>query len=321
MREALFIKKNKDRWLKHQQHPPTDPDVMASNFTQLVDDLAYAKTFYPTSSVTRYINSQASGVYLQIYQNRKEDTNRIWQFWKKGLPLTIYRHRKPMLFAFALFLMFFTIGFFLSGRDESIARAILGDGYVETTQNNIDSGNPFGIYEGGNPILSWLMLMIHNIRVSLIIFALGIFGGLPSMYLLGENGVMVGVFDQFFVARGLGVDFLMVVFIHGTLELTAIVIAGGAGIVMGKSYLFPGTLSRMQSFKRGAKDGVKIMIGLMPIFALAAFFEGFITRLYNDLSVLTTSIAAASVLFVLWYFIWYPIRLVRKMKAQIKEVS
>ena len=90
---------------------------------------------------------------------------------------------------------------------------------------------------------------------------------------------------------------------------------------MGKSYLFPGTLSRMQSFKRGAKDGVKIMIGLMPIFALAAFFEGFITRLYNDLSVLTTSIAAASVLFVLWYFIWYPIRLVRKMKAQIKEVS
>ena len=165
------------------------------------------------------------------------------------------------------------------------------------------------------------MLMVHNIRVSLIIFVLGIFGGLPSMYLLGENGVMVGVFDQFFVARGLGVEFFLVVFIHGTLELTAIVIAGGAGIMLGKSYLFPGTLSRLQSFKRGAKDGVKIMIGLMPIFALAAFFEGFITRLYNDLSVLTTIIAAASVLFVLWYFILYPIRLVRRMKAQIKEVS
>ena len=170
MREALFIKKNKDRWLKHQLHPPTDPDVMASNFTQLVDDLAYAKTFYPTSSVTRYINSQASGVYLKIYQNRKEDSNRVWQFWKKGLPLTIYRHRKPMLFALALFLMFFSIGFFLSGRDESVARAVLGDGYVEVTQDNIDKGNPFGIYEGGNPILSWLMLMVHNIRVSLIIF-------------------------------------------------------------------------------------------------------------------------------------------------------
>lgn len=305
--------------MQHQHQPPTDPDEMASDFTQLVDDLAYAKTFYPSSNVTRYINTQASGIYLKIYQNRKEETNRLWQFWKKGLPLTLYRHRKPMLFALALFLLFFAIGFFVSMKDDSVARSFFGDSYVDTTLDNIEKGNPFGVYESGNPVLSWLMLMIHNIRVSLMMFISGIFAGLPSMYLLGQNAAMVGIFDQFFVANGLGVEFLMVVFVHGTLELTAIIIAGGAGIVLGKSFLFPGTLSRMQSFKNGAKDGVKIMIGLMPVFGLAAFFEGFITRLYNDLSILTTLIASLSVLFVIWYFLIYPVRLARKIQVQTQE--
>ena len=69
----------------------------------------------------------------------------------------------------------------------------------------------------------------------------------------------------------------------------------------------------------GAKDGVKIMIGLMPVFALAAFFEGFITRLYNDVSFLTTAIFALSVVFVIWYFIIYPIRLSKKFAHLLNE--
>ena len=61
------------------------------------------------------------------------------------------------------------------------------------------------------------------------------------------------------------------------------------------------------------------MIGLMPVFALAAFFEGFITRLYNDISVLTTIIISLSVVFVIWYFIIYPIRLGKKLSCTIKR--
>ena len=319
MREALFIKKNKDRWLKNQHLPSDDADEMAKDFTQLVDDLAYAKTFYPSSKVTQYINTQASAIYLSIYKNRKEESNRLVTFWKYDLPLTIRKHHKTIFFSFCVFLIFFAIGFFSSMQDEDIARSFFGEAYVEQTVNNIEKGNPFGIYESGNPVLSWIWIMIHNIRVSLVMFTAGIFGGIPSLYLLGYNGAMVGVFDQFFAARGLGVDFFLVVFIHGTLELTAIVVAGAAGIVLGKSFLFPGTISRLQAFKNGAKDGVKIMIGLMPVFALAAFFEGLITRLYNDVSILTTIIVSLSVLFVIWYFIIYPIRLARKLKKDFNE--
>ena len=124
---------------------------------------------------------------------------------------------------------------------------------------------------------------------------------------------------RFFAARGLGIDFWLVVFVHGTLEITALIISTGAGLILGKSFLFPGTIKRIDAFKQGAKDGVKIMIGLMPVFALAAFFEGFITRLYNDISILTTTIFALSVIFVVWYFIIYPIRLAKQLSMQLNE--
>jgi len=319
LREALFIKKNKDRWLKNQHTPSNDPDEMAADFTQLVDDLAYAKTFYPSGKVTNYINSQASRIYLDIYKNRKEESNRLITFWKYDLPLTIRKHHKVVLFSFIFFSIFFVIGFFVSAQNDDIARSIFGDTYVEHTQENIANGNPFGIYEHGNPVLSWLHLMIHNIRVSFLLFVSGIFAGVPCLYFSVKNAIMVGVFDQFFAARGLGIDFWLVVFVHGTLEITGLIIATAAGLVLGKSFLFPGTIKRIDAFKQGAKDGVKIMIGLIPVFALAAFFEGFITRLYNDISILTTAIFALSVLFVIWYFIIYPIRLGRKLLLNQNE--
>jgi uncharacterized membrane protein SpoIIM required for sporulation len=320
LREALFIKKNRDRWLKNQHMPSADADEMAKDFIQLVDDLAYAKTFYPTSKVTRYINSEASKIYLNIYKNRKEESNRLITFWKYDLPLTIRKHHNAVLFSFILFLTFFGIGFFVSRQDESITRSLFGDWYVDHTQENIAKGNPFGIYEHGNPFLSWLGIMINNIWVSMRMFISGIFCGVPSMYQLAQEAVRLGAFDQFFTGKGLGIQFFLVVFVHGTLEITAIIIAGAAGLVLGKSFLFPGTIRRIDAFKAGAKDGVKIMVGLIPVFALAAFFEGFITRLYNDLSILTTIIVSLSVVFIVWYFVIYPIRLGRKMRPDEEEI-
>lgn len=316
MREALFIKKNKDRWLKNQHDPSESPDEMAQSFTQLVDDLAYAKTFYPSSKTAHYLNKQASKIYLDIYKNQKEESSRLVRFWKYDLPLTIAKHKNAMLFALILFIVFFTIGFLVSAQDADVARNFFGSSYVDKTLENIEEGNPFGVYESGNPILSWLGIMINNIRVSFIFFVSGIFCGIPTMYKLAETGAMVGIFDQLFASRGLGLQFWLVVFVHGTLEITSIILAGGAGFMLGKSFLFPGTKSRLASFREAAKDGVKIMVGLVPVFTLAAFFEGLFTRLYNDASWFTTLITTASVIFVIWYFVLYPIKLVRRAKAE-----
>ena len=319
MREALFIKKNKDRWSKNQQEPSDDADEMAKDFIQLVDDLAYTKTFYPRSKVTEYINKRASAIYLAIYKNRKEEGSRLFGFWKKDLPLTIWKHRKSVIFALIVFVIFFAVGYFMSQKDEGVLRGILGDEYVDQTQENIDKGNPFGIYENGNPLFMWLGIMVNNTIVAFRVFFIGIFAAIPAILDVARFGVMVGSFDQLFASQGMGLQFFMVVFIHGTLEITAFIIASAAGIVLGKSFLFPGTIKRISAFKQGAKDGIKLMIGIVPVLALAAVFEGFVTRLYNDLSIFTTIIVSVSVIFVIWYFIIYPAKLGKKYTREFNE--
>jgi uncharacterized membrane protein SpoIIM required for sporulation len=316
VREGLFIKKNKDRWEKVQHGQTADADEMAKEFIQLVDDLAYAKTFYPSSRVTQYINTLASRIYLSIYQNRKEDSSRLITFWTHSLPLTIRRHHKVVLFSFIIFSLFFSVGFFSSMQDETFVRQMLGDEYVDMTEQNIENGNPFGVYESGSSFLMWMGFMINNIMVSLVYFVRGLAFGVLTLVALVKESVRLGAFEYMFYAKGLGGQAVLTVLLHGFLELTAIIIACAAGIVLGKSFLFPGTIQRIDSLRQGAKDGVKIVVGLMPVFAIAAFFEGFVTRHYRMPIVMSLALLILSAAFVIWYFIIYPIRLQHKTDAE-----
>jgi hypothetical protein len=109
LREGLFIKKNKDRWERVQNETTRDPDEIAKDFVQLVDDLGYAKTFYPGSRAARYINGLASRIYLNIYSNRKEESNRILNFWKYDVPLTIKKHHRIILVSLVIFFLSFAV--------------------------------------------------------------------------------------------------------------------------------------------------------------------------------------------------------------------
>lgn len=318
LREALFIKKNKDRWLKTDDAPVEDADETATMFTQMVDDLSYAKTFYPQSRVTRYLNARASQTYMSIYQNRKEDRNRITEFWKYTVPLTIRKHHGVLLFCALLFITFFVVGFFSSKHDESFVREMLGDNYVNMTEENIEKGAPFGIYAEGTEMLMWMGIMINNLFVAFGYFAQGLFLCIPLVLSLVSEGVRLGAFEQMFVAKGLGVQSVLTVFIHGTLEISAIVIAGAAGIVLGKSWIFPGTGKRLAAFMRGAKDGVIILVSLIPVFIVAAFFEGFVTRYYFMPQWLSMFILITSASYIVWYYIIYPVRVKKRMKTSAK---
>lgn len=317
MREGLFIRKNKARWEKIQEGSVTDADEMARNFTQLVDDLAYAKTFYPTSRVTHYVNTLASRIFMGIYRNRKEDSNRLWNFWKLDLPHAMYRHRLTMLFSFFVFAVFFTLGFFSAQQDPAFIREVLGDAYVDTTENNIRSGNPFGIYGSDPSFYMFVRIMLNNLIVTFSYFVRGLALGIPSLYALVQNSMMVGVFEQMFFARGIGGQAVVTILIHGLLELTGLIIACGAGFVLGKSILFPGTVKRFEAFRNGVKDGVKLIVGLVPIFVTAAFLESYVTRHYKMPLIFSLAILAASLLFVIWYFILYPYQLNHQRKQEV----
>jgi uncharacterized membrane protein SpoIIM required for sporulation len=319
LREALFIKKNKDRWTEISQSPSTDTDEMAAEFIQLTDDLGYAKTFYPYSGVTKFLNAEASKRYLNIYKNRKEEKNKLITFFKYDVPLAVAKHHAVLGICFAIFLFFFFVGFYSAMKDEHFVREIMGDAYVNMTEKNIADGNPFGVYQNGNSVLMWLGIMINNISVSFRYYMEGLLFPFFTVQELIRDGVMVGSFDYMFYSKGLGGMFILTVMIHGTLELSAITIAAASGIILGKSWIFPGTQKRLDAFKQGAKDGIKIIIGLVPVFIVAAFFEGFVTRYYKMPVWTSISILTASLVFVAGYFGIYPVILKRRLKKMMNS--
>jgi len=315
VREGQFIQQNIEKWKIYQYEPTMDPDEMAGRFTELVNDLGYARTFYPHSKVTVYLNKLASGFYLDIYKNKKEETSRIVRFWKKELPLVVKKYHREILYSFLFFLFFALIAAFSAANDQTFVRGVLGNGYVEMTEQNIAKGDPFGVYKEQGQLSMFLWIAVHNVQVSFMIFISGILAGLGTIWLLFNNGVMLGAFQYFFFSKGLGWKSVLVIWIHGTLEISSIIISGAAGIVLAKSLLFPGTFKRLPSLKRGAKDGIKMMIGLVPVFIMAAFLEGFITRYSNMPVWLSLFILISSACFIIWYFIIYPIRLAGDVKT------
>ena len=312
MREGQFIKQNIERWENFQQ-PTEDPDEVAKRFTYLVDDLSYAKTFFPFGNTSRYINGLAANIYLSIYKNKKEKKHRLITFWTTELPLVIRKRHKLLLFTFLFFLAFVAIGVFSAYNDPTFVRSILGDKYVDMTERNIANGDPFGVYKNGNELSMFLYIAFNNIRGAFLVYSMGIFAGVGTLYFLFTNGLMVGVFEFMFFHHNMGFKSLLVIMVHGTLELSAIVIAGYAGLTIGNAILFPGTYTRVQSLKSAAKDSVKIIVSLVPIFIVAAFFEGFVTRHTGMPLWLSLSILLSSASFIAWYFVFYPIRVSRRM--------
>jgi uncharacterized membrane protein SpoIIM required for sporulation len=309
VREGQFIQQNIEKWKIYQYEPTSDPDKMAERFTELVNDLGYARTFYPQSKVTLYLNKLASGIYLGIYKNKKEESSRIARFWKIELPLTIRKYHRELLYAFLIFLFFSVIAAFSAAHDQQFVRGVLGSKYLEMTEQNIAKGDPFGVYKNKDSLSMFLSIAVHNVEISFIIFVSGLLAGIGTIWLLFNNGVMLGSFQYYFFSKGLGWKSVLVIWIHGTLEISSIIISGAAGIVLAKSLLFPESFKRLPSLKRGAKDGIKMMIGLVPVFILAAFLESFVTR-YSQMPIwLSLFILISSAGFIIWYFIIYPIRL------------
>jgi uncharacterized membrane protein SpoIIM required for sporulation len=313
MREALFVKQNSQRWKEYENLKDKGADELADSFISITDDLAYAKTFYPKSNTTKYLNGLAASFHQSIYKNKKENSGRFISFWKYELPLVFYKHRKPLLYSFLFFMIFSLMGALSARYDNNFIRLIIGNDYVNMTNENIAKGDPFGVYKHGNSFLMFIQIAFNNIKVELITFVMGIFFSVGSIYQLMNNGLMLGSFQYYFFSRGLGLQSILVIWLHGTLEISAIIIAGGAGLVLGNSLLFPKTHKRLVSLKNGAKDGLKIAIGLIPIFLTAAFFEGFVTR-HTEIPVwLSSTILITSLSFIIWYVILYPANLNRKL--------
>lgn len=289
-----------------------------------MDDLSYAKTFYPKSKVTRWINGIAGSIFLNIYQNKKLNFSRLRTFWQYELPLVFRKYHKVFLFTFLLFISFVAIGVISSTTDPDYAADFFNTevqpGYYDETISRIEAGDPFGVYKSDNPFSMFVRIAYNNISVAFKVVVFGILFGIGTLLIMWTNGIMLGCFQYIFFSQGLGWQSVMVIWIHGALEISSVVIASCAGFILGFGWLFPGTFTRKQSFLRGAKDAMKICVSLIPFFIVAAFFESYVTHLMSntfqknstDIGLpvpLSLIILVGSFFLILWYFVLYPIHL------------
>lgn len=317
MQEVAFHKKNREKWKQFEaliaQKNQADPDTLASLFIELTDDLAYARTFYPKSSTAQYLNSLTAKVHQALYRNKREERSRIITFWTQEVPRLSYEVRYEILLTLALVVVFFLFGLVSAANDASYVRLIMGDEYVNMSLENMKNNDPMGVYkkQSGMDMMSYIP--VHNIVVSFQAFAYGVvvppFG---SLYFMFVNSIMLAAFMHMFFQHGFGTEAMLGVWVHGTLEISAIILAGAAGVVMGNSILFPGTYTRARSFAHGAKKGMKLVLSLVPILFVAGFLESFVTRHTNMPLALNLAIIVGSLLFIVWYFGIYPIYLHRK---------
>lgn len=326
MREVAFIKQNKEKWLSFEKaivnNDFDNPDKLASQYIHVINDLAFAQTYYPKSKVIAYLNQLSANAYQKIYKTKSTDTNRIISFWKTEVPLICFQYRKFIYIAFIIFSTFTFIGALSAANDGEFVRSILGDNYVNMSIENIEAGDPVAVYKSGSNWGSFIGITINNLKVGIIAFILGVFLGIGTLYIMFKNCIMLGSFQYFFYEKGVLWESVRGIWIHGAMEIFAIVIECAAGLILGASILFPATHSRYTSFKIGAKIGVKILISTFPFTFIAGFLEGFITRYSNIMPHwLSICIILITLSVISYYYLIYPFKIQKKITQSLNLSS
>ena len=230
----------------------------------------------------------------------------------------MYHARKELLVSVLIFWASVLVGIVSAANDDNFVRLILGNGYVDMTLDNIARGEPMAVYNGSEEVPMFLGITLNNIMVSFNVFAMGLLTSFGTGWLLFNNGVMLGAFQTFFFKHGLLGESMLAIWLHGTLEIWAIIVAGAAGLALGNGWLFPGTYSRKESFMRGAKKGLKIIVGTVPIFIMAGIYRRFYHASYRITHVLRLGIILLSLSFIIYYYIYLPNRKTHGITKNLK---
>jgi uncharacterized membrane protein SpoIIM required for sporulation len=316
LKETRFIEENKEKWNRFErlyESKSNDPEELSDLYMDITDDLSFAQTFYKRRTVRVYLNQLGQKVYTGVHKQKGESFKKFFTVWRTSLPLEIYRSRKNLLFALVAFLIYSLIGVVTTYIDPDFPRTVMGDGYVDMTLENIQNGNPLAVYESSRQMDMFIGITTNNMRVAFLTFFVGFFFTVGTHMIMFSNGVMLGSFQYFFYTKGLLVTSFLGIWIHGAFEISAIVLAGGAGITAGNGLLFPGSYTRMQSLQLSTKRGLKIMLSLVPFIIAAGFLESFVTANYQVLPNWSKwALIILSFAIILFFYVFYPMYVARK---------
>jgi uncharacterized membrane protein SpoIIM required for sporulation len=236
-------------------------------------DLAVAQRDFPRDRVRLYLDQLLARVHPFVYQREVADWHGLLNFFTVGFP-RLYRANAPYVLASAaLFLVPALFALVATLTSDAVQETLVDP----TLLGMIRAGRMWtDIPEETRPAMS-TFLMTHNLQVAIMAFAGGVLAGLGTVYVLHQNGIMLGAVLGACQAHGLGLALIAFISAHGYLELSTVVIAGAAGLRLGYPLLAPGLRTRHAALAEGGHVAVRLLLGGAPLLVLAGCLEAFVS--------------------------------------------
>lgn len=229
-----------------------------------------------------YLNQLAGRAYARIYAARPTRRFSLSRLFVEEIPQIFRKRAAYIAAAFAIFLVGMVGSYVAVRADERWACALATDRSVNIWRTSTETESPPGEYfartaRAAGAANFAALLATNNIQVALRAFAFGMLLGLGTVFLLLVNGAMLGTFFAVGASAGKLWFVTAVVGPHGVTELSAVFIAAAAGLLLGHAIVDPGDLFRRDALRIAARDAVKLVVGTVPMFAVAAFIEAYVS--------------------------------------------
>ena len=286
MKEDKFVAKNLEKWHKLEAYnfilskkgvnglDASQIKDFAGLYRNISHHLSYARTYFEGSNIVAYLNQLIGASHNYIFTREEKGLVGFKSYLTKGLPLSLRENRGYIYSAFLIFMagFFFCLVFILNMPE-------YGDFFFPGVNASDLNLNPAGDDSWSYTLLS-SFIMVNNIRVSFLAFALGVTAGIGTVYVLFYNGMVIGALTAVVIAGNASMSrYFAMLLPHGFIELTAIFISGGAGLLIGKGMLVPGNMKRKDSLIKNAKQAAYLIPCIIMMLIVAGIIEGFFTPL------------------------------------------
>lgn len=257
----------------HRLPPPTIARA-GSLYRSVSADLMHARSAGYTPELLAFLDGLAGRAHAGLYSAPPYRLGAIVELVAREFPRTVRRYWRFVLIAALLFVGPGLVGFVGSLRSQAFATQILPESTAAQMRESYSRDPGEGRTGNDNAFMAGFYVN-NNIGIAFRCFATGILFGLGSMFFLVYNGLMIGTVAGFVQSAGFGRNLLTFIVGHGAFELTAIVISGAAGMVMGYALVETDGLTRFGSLRRRARDLAQLIMGVAVMLAIAACLEGF----------------------------------------------